>query len=96
MPAPLSTLNTTIMIAKMALLLAKINLVPVVVVTVARLAMIRPDLLLQLSRTQQSNYRSDLTSVVGLYLSKTMIQWLISRNYLAAGAPLAGYYRILD
>lgn len=96
MPAPLSTLNTMAMIARTVLLLAKINLVQVVVVTVARLAMIIPDLLLLLSRTQQSSYLNGLTSAVSLYLPKTMIQWLILRNYLAAGDLLVGYYRILD
>lgn len=66
MPPPLNTLNMTAIIARMAPLLAKINLVPVVVVTVARLAMISLDRLLQLSRTQQSNYRDVLTSAAGL------------------------------
>lgn len=85
------------MIARMALLLVKTNPIPVVLVTVARLAMIGLDLLpLQLSRTQQSNYRNDSTGAVDLYPSKTMIRWLILRNYLAAGDLLAGYYRILD
>ena len=96
MQAPLSTLNTTAMIARMVLLLVKTNLVPVIVVTVARLAMISPDLLLQLSRTQRSTYQNDSTSEAGLYLRKTMIQWLILTNYLAAGELSADYYRILD
>lgn len=96
MPAPLSALNTTAMIARMALLLAKTNLVPMVVIAVARQAMISLDLLLQMTRTQQSIYQNDSTSAVGLYLSKMMIQWLISRNYLAAGDLLASYYRTLD
>ena len=81
------------MIARMAPLLAKLNLVPVVVVTVARLAMI--SLLLQLSRIQLSNYRNDLMSAVDRYLSKTMIPWPTLRNCLAAGDLLADCYRIL-
>ena len=78
MPAPLSALNTTAMIARMVPLLAKANQVPVVVVvTVVRLATSSPDLLLRLGQIQQSNYRKDLMDAVGLYLSMMMTQWLI-------------------
>ena len=78
MPAPLSALNTTAMIARMVHLLAKANQVPVVVVvTVVRLATSSADLLLRLGQIQQSNYRKDLMDAVGLYLSMMMTQWLI-------------------
>ena len=84
------------MIARMALLLVKINLVPVAVATIVRLAMIRTALLLQLSRTRRLTYLSGSTNAVGLYLSLTMIRWLILRKCLAAGGPLVGCYRISD
>ena len=95
MPAPLRTLNTTAMTARMAPLLAKINLVPAIVTTVILLTMISPDLLLQLTQTQQSNYRSVSMSAVDLCLSTTTIPWLKLRTYWAEDL-LAGYYRILD
>lgn len=69
MAAPLGALNTTAMIARMAPLLEKTNPDPVVVViivTVVRLATFSPGLLLRLGQIQQSNYRNDSMSAVGL------------------------------
>ena len=90
-----STLNTTAMTARMDPLLIKTSLAPVVIVAVIRLAMIRPDPLLRPGLIPPLNYRNASTSVVGQYLSKTTIRWLILRNYLAVGDLLADYYRTL-
>ena len=98
MPLPLSTLNTTAMIARTAPLLVKMILAPpvVIVVIVVRPTMSGLGLLLQPGRTQRSSCRNDSMSAVGLCLSMTMIPWLKLRNYSAAGARLAGCCRILE
>ena len=69
--------------------------VVIVTVTVVRLTMSGPDLLLHPGRTQRSSCRNDLMSAVGLCLSVT-IPWLKLRNYSAAGAQSADYYRISE
>ena len=69
--------------------------VVIVTVTVVRLTMSGPDLLLHPGRTQRSSCRNDLMSAVGLCLSVT-IPWLKLRNYSAAGAHSADYYRISE
>lgn len=82
------------MIARMALLLAKMKHELAIAVIVARLAMI--NLLLELSQIPLLNYRKDLMSVVDRYLSKMMTPWLTLRNCSVVGDPWADYYKILD